>query len=67
MLVLVGGHILEASLNAPVRWPDIFVLWNLTVCWGCFIVYWGWLVWGLWKSDVELLVNQYWKEKPKVQ
>ena len=67
VLALVVGHILEAGFDAPDRWPDIHVLWNLTVCWGCFVVYWGWLVCELWRGDVELLVDRYRKGNRKVQ
>lgn len=64
---LVIGHILEGIFAAPEQYPDIHVLWNLTVCWGCFCVYWGWLVWSLWNADVRFIVNRYWSEKRKVQ
>jgi len=67
IIALMAGHIAEAIWNPPERWPDIFVLWNLTVCWGCFCVYWGWLVCGFWKDDFNLMMNRYGKEKKKVQ
>ena len=64
---LIVGHIVEAIVGTSERFPDIHVLWNLTVCWGCFCVYWGWLVWGLWKDDVMRIVYRYWEKKQKVQ
>jgi hypothetical protein len=54
----MGGHILEGMFFPPEKFPDIYVLWNLSVCWACFCLYWGWLVWGLWKGDVGYLVNR---------
>lgn len=54
---------LEGVMSAPERWPDIYVVWNLTVSCGCFVVYWGWLVWKLWGGRVR----RYWKGKRKSQ
>lgn len=67
MIALVAGHIVEAIWSPPQRWPDIFVLWNLTVCWGCFCMYWGWLVCGFWQDDFNLMMSRYGKKKKKVQ
>ena len=67
MLALVVGHIAEAMVAAPERLPDIHVLWNLTVCWGCFMIYWGWLIWGLWRADVSVLWNGYFSREKKTQ
>ena len=59
----VIGHVLEGIFSAPEKYPDIFVVWNLTVSCGCFWVYWGWLVWKLWGGSV----GKYWKGKRKIQ
>ena len=64
---LVVGHIAEAIVAAPEQWPDIHILWNLTICWGCFMVYWGWLVWGLWKGDITMIWYRYFSAKRKTQ
>lgn len=60
---LVVGHILEGIVSAPENYPDIFVVWNLTVSCGCFWVYWGSLSWKLWGGKVV----RYWKGKRKIQ
>lgn len=67
ILALLGGHVVEGVMTVPEKFPDIFVLWNLTVCWASFCVYWAWVMWGLWKDDVRVIVNQYLRKHSKVE
>jgi len=63
---LVAGHILEIVIPATERYPDIYVLWNLTICWGCFCIYWVWLVAGLWKMKTVFSKGKEADEKKKL-
>jgi hypothetical protein len=58
LVALAVGQIAEALFEAPGRLPDIYVLWNVTVCWACFSIYWGWLVWWFWGGEVMLFLNR---------
>jgi hypothetical protein len=55
--VLVVAHAVEGVVEAPRKYPDIYVVGNLTVCWGCFCVYFGWLVWRLWMGEFGWSIN----------
>ena len=63
ILALVVEHIVEAVWTPTERFPDVLVLWNVTICWGCFIIYWTWLVWGLWKGHITAFLNRHSSDK----
>ncbi|ODQ63181.1 ALG6, ALG8 glycosyltransferase, partial [Nadsonia fulvescens var. elongata DSM 6958] len=59
-LIIVGSysvcavlHIAEACLPVPStllsKYPDLWVVLNVLVCFGCFTLFWLWNLWKLWK------------------
>ncbi|BFZ62171.1 Glucosyltransferase-like protein [Saitoella coloradoensis] len=55
---MLGMHVAEKFFEPPAKWPDVWVLGNVTLSFGAFVVFWMWTLLRMWEVTRKPVVKE---------